>query len=156
MGIGISMQEGYQVVTERYPVWDAIPLGVREVWTVLVETMAGFARMLRVGFSPGDITGPVGIMQIGGAIAQTGLVNLMRFAAFLSVNLSIINLLPVPALDGGRIAFILLEKARGGKRIAPQQEGLVHLLGLLLLLAFTVVISYFDIVRIISGGSLVP
>jgi regulator of sigma E protease len=156
MGIGISMQEGYQVVAVRHPVWEAVPLGVREVWTVLVETIAGFARMFRVGFTPGDITGPVGIMQIGGAVAQTGLVNLMRFAAFLSVNLSIINLLPVPALDGGRIAFILLEKARGGKRFAPQQEGLVHLLGLLLLLAFTVVISYFDIVRIVSGGSLLP
>jgi regulator of sigma E protease len=156
MGIGISMQEGYQVITERYPVWRAIPLGVREVWVVLVDTIAGFARMFRVGISPGDITGPVGIMQIGGAIAQTGLVNLIRFAAFLSVNLSIINLLPLPALDGGRIAFILLERARGGKRFAPQHEGLVHLLGLLLLLAFTVVISYFDIVRIVSGGSLVP
>jgi regulator of sigma E protease len=156
MGIGISMQEGHGVVTERYPIWRAIPMGIQEVWTVLVDTLAGFVRMFRVGISPGDIAGPVGILQIGGAVAQTGLVNLMRFAGFLSVNLSIINLLPLPPLDGGRIAFVLLEKARGGKRFAPQQEGLVHLLGLLLLLAFMVVVSYFDIVRMMNGGSLAP
>jgi regulator of sigma E protease len=118
--------------------------------------LTGFARLVRVGISPGDITGPVGIFQISGAIAQTGLTNLMRFTAFLSVNLLILNLLPLPALDGGRIAFIVLEKMRGGRRVAPQQEGLVHFVGLLVLLALTVVISYFDILRILGGGSPLP
>ncbi len=156
MGIVIMMQEGYQVQTVRHPIWEAIPLGLREVWIVFQETIAGFVRMFRVGISPGDIAGPVGILQLGGAVAQTGVANLMRFVAFLSVNLSIINLLPVPPLDGGRIAFILLEKLRGGKRFAPQYEGFAHFIGLILLLAFMAVVSYFDIVRILGGGSVVP
>jgi regulator of sigma E protease len=131
-------------------------MGVREVWAVFGDTLRGFARMFRVGLSPSEIAGPVGIVAIGGAVAQTGLTNLIRFAAFLSINLFIINMLPLPALDGGRIAFILLEKLRGGKRFAPQTEGLVHLIGMLLILVFTVVVSYFDIVRIAGAGGVLP
>jgi regulator of sigma E protease len=152
MGVTIAMQQGYEVKTVRYPIWEAVYLGVREVWMTFVLMITGFARMFRVGISPGDITGPVGIFQISGAIAQTGLTNLMRFTGFLSLNLLILNLLPLPALDGGRIAFVVLEKMRGGRRVAPQQEGLVHFVGLLVLLALTVVISYFDILRILGGS----
>ena len=156
IGIVIGMKEDFQVVTVRNPVWKAIPLGVREVWTVLSETIAGFVRMIRVGIAPGDIAGPVGIVQIGGAVAQTGLANLMRFIGLLSVNLFVINMLPFPMLDGGRIAFVLLEKIRGGRRVTPERESLVHWIGLLVLLGLMVVISYFDIVRIFGGGSLTP
>jgi regulator of sigma E protease len=156
MGIVVRMKEGYELQTEREPFWRAIPLGVREVASVLVDMVSGFAHMFRFGVRSGDIAGPVGIVQIGGVIAQTGVTNLLRFTAFLSVNLFVINMLPLPALDGGRIAFILLEKLRGGKRVAPQQEGLVHFIGLLLILAFTAVVSYYDILRIFSGESLLP
>ena len=154
MGVTIAMEPGYEVITERYPIWEAIYLGVREVWTTLSLMITGLARMFRVGVRPGDITGPVGIFEISGIVAQTGLANLMRFIGFFSINLSMINMLPLPALDGGRIAFILLEKVRGGRRVAPQREGLVHFVGLLLLLALTVVISYFDILRILNRGAL--
>ena len=156
MGITIAMQPGYEIKTVRYPVWEAAYLGVREVWMTLVLIITGFIRMFRVGISPGDITGPVGIFQMSGAIAQTGVVNLMRFTAILSINLFILNLLPLPALDGGRIAFILLEKIRGGRRVEPQREGFVHFIGLLVLLALMVVISYFDILRIFGGGTPQP
>lgn len=156
MGVTIGMQPGYEIRTIRYPIWEAGYLGAREVWMTLVLIITGFIRMFRVGISPGDITGPVGIFQMSGVIAQTGVVNLMRFTSFFSVNLFILNLLPLPALDGGRIAFILLERIRGGKRVAPQQEGFVHFIGLLVLLALMVVISYFDILRIFGGGSALP
>ena len=156
VGIVISLAEGFEVRTLRHPIWEAIPLGIREVWSVLGDTIAGFLHMFRVGLSASGIVGPVGIVQLGGAVAQTGLVNLMRFAALLSVNLFIVNLLPIPALDGGRIVMILLEKVRGGRRFAPEQEGLVHFIGMLLLLAFTAVVSYYDLVRIFSSGSAAP
>lgn len=156
VGIVVRMAEGFEVLTLRYPIWKAIPLGIREVWNVLGDTIAGFLYMFRVGVSAGGIVGPVGIVQLGGAVAQTGLANLMRFAGMLSVNLFIVNLLPIPALDGGRIAVILLEKVRGGRRFAPEQEGLVHFIGLLVLLAFTAVVSYYDLVRIFGGGSAAP
>ena len=156
MGISITMGDDVEWVTERSPVWQAVPMAVREVGLVLVETVRGFAQMIRGGVSSGAIAGPVGIVQLGAAVVQTGLSNLMRFVAFLSINLFVVNLLPLPALDGGRIAFILLEKFRGGRRLAPEREGLVHLLGLLLLLGLVAIVSYFDIARILGGGRLLP
>jgi len=156
MGIVIAMQEGYELKTIRHPIWEAILLGIREVWMALVLVISGFIRMFRIGIKPEDIAGPVGLFQISGAVARTSVANLMHFTAFLSLNLFIINLLPLPPLDGGRIAFILLEKLRGGRRIAPQQQGLVHFVGLLLILAFMLIVSYFDILRIFSGTSPLP
>jgi regulator of sigma E protease len=69
------------------------------------------------------------------------------------MNLAIFNLLPIPMLDGGRIFFVLLEAVRGGKRIPPEREGMVHLVGFALLMTFVVVVSINDILRIISGES---
>ena len=74
----------------------------------------------------------------------------------ISINLGIFNLLPFPGLDGGRLIFVLLEWVRRGKRISPQKEGLVHMIGFFTLLALILVISYFDISRIIQGESLLP
>jgi len=156
MGITIGMQEGYQVKTVHHPPWEAAWLGVREVWATILLTIAGFVQMFRGAISPKELTGPVGIFQISGMVAQTGLVNLIRFTGFLSVNLCILNLLPIPGLDGGRIALILLEKIRGGRRMAPQQESLINFLGLVLIMAFLLIVSYFDILRISSGGISLP
>nr|MBC7243991.1 site-2 protease family protein [Chloroflexota bacterium] len=156
MGITIGMQEGYQFKTVRHPPWEAAWLGLREVGTTLLLTVAGFVQMFQGTVSPKEITGPVGIFQISGLVAQSGLVNFMHFTGFLSVNLFILNLLPVPGLDGGRIFLILLEKLRGGRRMAPQQEGLINFIGLMLLMAFMLVVSYFDILRIAQGGSPLP
>ena len=101
-----------------------------------------------------DLSGPVGIARITGEVVeQAGWIRLIELAALLSLNLAIINILPLPMLDGGRIFFILVEIARRGKRISPEREGLVHLLGFAALLIFIVVISYFDIVRAVSGES---
>jgi regulator of sigma E protease len=81
---------------------------------------------------------------------------LLEFAAFLSINLGLINIFPLPGLDGGRIAFVLLEAVRHGKRISPKTEGLVHFIGFALLMVFILAITYQDIIRIISGESLIP
>ena len=66
-----------------------------------------------------------------------------------------LNLLPLPALDGGRLAFIVVEIARRGKRVAPEREGLVHVVGLMVLLTLMFVIAFVDINRIFSGGSFI-
>jgi regulator of sigma E protease len=76
---------------------------------------------------------------------------ILTLAATLSMSLAVINLLPIPGLDGGRLAFILLEVVRGGKRISPEKENLVHLAGFVLLIALIVVISFSDIARLIGG-----
>ena len=74
---------------------------------------------------------------------------LLAFAAFLSINLAIINLFPLPGLDGGRLAFVLLEAVRR-KRISPRRENLVHLAGMLLLIVLLIVISYYDLMRVMG------
>lgn len=156
MGVSIGMQEGWRFETVRRPIWEAAWLGLREVWMALTLTAKGLGMLFRGSVSPRELTGPVGIFQMSGVVARTGVANLMRFTGLISVNFSLLNLLPIPALDGGRIAFILLEKLRGGRRVAPQREGLIHLIGLVLLLVLMLLVSYFDLLRIYSGQMPLP
>jgi regulator of sigma E protease len=96
--------------------------------------------------SVNEIMGPVGIVQAVGTVAKTGLINLLAFSALISVNLGLFNLLPFPALDGGRILFVLAEAVRG-KPLPPEKEGYIHYLGFLLLIALLIFATYRDIVR---------
>ena len=152
---GITVANGStQVVKRGYSVWEAIPRG----WEQIAATFVLVRNRIRswiAGGEPIDLSGPVGIARLTGEVVeQVGWVRLIELAALLSLNLAIINILPLPMLDGGRIFFILIEIARRGKRISPEREGLVHLAGFGALLLFIVVISYFDIVRAVEGESL--
>jgi regulator of sigma E protease len=89
-------------------------------------------------------------------MAKAGISPLLEFAALISINLAIINLFPFPGLDGGRIIFVAIEWVRRGKRISPKREGLVHLIGFIVLILLLVVISYYDIAHIIQGESTLP
>jgi regulator of sigma E protease len=142
-------------VRESYPFWKAIPMGVSECIETYVLFKNGIISML-IGTEPAVVTGPVGIAQITGQAARAGLSYLLEFAAFFSINLAIINIFPLPALDGGRIAFVLLEWVRRGKRVSPRIESIVHSIGFFALIAAMVAITYQDIIRIIAGGSLIP
>ncbi|PKH46171.1 peptidase [Dehalococcoides mccartyi] len=73
---------------------------------------------------------------------------LLEFTAFLSLNLAIINLLPLPALDGGRIFFVFIEWIRGGRRISPKVENLIHMIGFFLLIGLMLTVTFQDIIRI--------
>jgi regulator of sigma E protease len=140
---------------ESYPFWEAIPMGVHEC----IETYVLFKNVIIsmfIGTAPAVVGGPVAIAQITGEAARAGLSYLLEFAAFFSINLAIINIFPLPALDGGRIAFVLLEWLRRGKRVSPRIEGMVHLVGFMALIAAMVAITYQDILRIITGESLIP
>jgi regulator of sigma E protease len=139
---------------EKYSLWKAIPRG----WTATMDSLI-LARNQIIGLFHGgsgpDVAGPVGIAQTTGEVVdQAGWQALLDLAALLSINLAIINILPLPMLDGGRIAFVVLEIARRGKRVAPEKEALVHLVGLALIITFAVVVTYFDVARLIRGGSL--
>ncbi len=143
------------VISQHEPFWRAIPLGVKECIETFTLFKNGIISMF-IGAVPVELAGPVGIAQITGEVAKAGMSPLLEFAAFLSINLGIINLFPLPALDGGRIVFVLLEWVRRGKRISPKKEGLVHLIGFVLLIGAMLAVTYQDIIRIISGNSLIP
>jgi regulator of sigma E protease len=138
-----------------YPPWKAVPMGVIECIETYVLFKNAIISMF-TGVAPAVFVGPVGIAPIVGEAARTGLSYLLEFAAFFSINLAIVNIFPLPALDGGRIAFVLLEWLRRGKRVSPRIEGIVHYIGFMALLAVMLAITYQDIIRIITGESLVP
>ena len=154
MGVGISMPE-VTLVRESEPFWRAIPMGVVECAETFVLFKNEIIKWIIGAVSP-KIAGPVGIAQMTGEFVQAGLSPLLQFAAFLSINLGIINLFPLPALDGGRIVFVVLEWLRRGKRILPKTEGLIHLIGFAMLIGFILLVTYQDIIRIISGEGLLP
>ncbi len=137
------------------PFWRAIPMGISQTFETLVLFKNAILGLF-IGAVSLEIGGPVAIAEITGQAARAGVSPLLQFTAFLSINLAIINILPLPALDGGRIAFVLLEWLRRGKRISPKREGLVHLVGFIMLLAFMLAVTIQDIIRISGGDSLLP
>ncbi|MCL4424174.1 MAG: RIP metalloprotease RseP [Firmicutes bacterium] len=94
-----------------------------------------------------DFAGPIGITQMIGEATRTGLTNLLSLAGALSANLGLINLLPIPALDGSRLMFLLVEVVRG-KRLDPARENFIHFLGFALLIFLAIFIAYQDILRL--------
>jgi regulator of sigma E protease len=154
MGVRIRL-DNPTLVSRQYPFWKAIPMGVLECIETFVLFKNGVISMI-IGSIPTTVAGPVGIAQITGEVAQTGISPLLEFAAFLSINLALINLFPLPALDGGRIVFVLLEWIRRGRRISPKTEGMIHTMGFILLITTILLVTYQDILRIISGDSLLP
>ncbi|HLF77772.1 MAG TPA: site-2 protease family protein [Dehalococcoidia bacterium] len=107
------------------------------------------------GGAKAPVSGPIGIAQATGEVVkEAGWKSLMDLAALLSINLAVMNALPLPMLDGGRMAFVVIEVLRRGKRIAPAKEALVHLVGMAALLILVVVLSYFDVARIVRGDNL--
>ncbi len=143
------------IIRQHEPFWRAIPLGVGDCIDTFVLFKNGIIGMF-IGTAPAAVAGPVGIAQLTGEAARAGLGPLLEFAAFLSINLAIVNIFPLPALDGGRIAFVILEWLRRGKRVSPKVEGMVHLIGFGLLMAAVLLVTYQDILRIIGGGRLIP
>lgn len=148
IGIAIS-------TTKRYPLWQVIPMGARELVMTVIIWGEGLVSLFS-GKVSASFLGPLGIAQLTGEVAEVGLLPLLKISALISLILGIMNLLPLPATDGGRITFVLLEWVRRGKRIAPRTEGLVHLIGFAMLIAFFLAITYQDIMRIITGESLIP
>lgn len=142
----IGIRLGPEIVTVRHPVAQAVPLGLQRTG----QTLRLFWRGIQAIASrevPAQVAGPVGIAEMTGEAARAGLANLLQFTAFLSIQLAIFNMLPIPGLDGARLAFVAIEGARRGRRFNPQVEGLIHFVGLMLLISLMVVVTYQDILR---------
>lgn len=154
--LGIEFYEepiNLHIVSQSYSILEAVPKSVStlgEAFGLIISQM----RSWSAGGSAPSVGGPVAIFQLTGDANEAGPSYLIQFAAMLSFSLAIINILPLPALDGGRIVFVLLEVVRRGKRVSPRTEGLVHLVGFAMLIGLILVISYYDILRVIRGGSL--
>ena len=143
-----------RLVKESQSVLDAGQNALGRMLDILVLTKNSFHRWIAGGPDPG-LTGPIGIAQVTGEVAEVGVFPFFELVAVISISLGLINILPIPALDGGRLMFVLIEWARRGRRISPQREGLVHVIGFAILIGLIVVVSFFDISRILSGDSFI-
>ena len=144
--MGVTISYG----TKRVGLGYAIREGAAYCWEMagLVFKSLGMLFTGEAGLK--DMAGPVGIIQILGEATKSGWYYVLNLCVMLSVNLGIVNLFPIPALDGGRLFFILIEWVRG-KPIPPEKEGMVHLIGFGLLLIFVVVVTFNDVLRLIRG-----
>lgn len=144
---------GIQFVTlkERKNPVEALSMGMQQTWGWSYTTVKGLSDMLTSKISVKEnVGGPVKIFQQTGQYAKRGIDDLIIFAAILSINLGIFNLLPIPALDGGRLIFLLLELVRRGRRVDPKKEAYVHAAGMVFLLMLILLITYKDVAEIVS------
>ena len=145
-------------VVERPPLVDgpvdAVARGTSTAWTIAVQIPGGLADAIGglIGLNPDapDARGPIGIAQETGRILEAPLVSQLLFIGLLSVNLAVLNVLPFPPLDGGRIAVVLVEAVRR-RRLPAEREALIYLAGFAVLIALVILISINDIQRLISG-----
>jgi regulator of sigma E protease len=141
--IGISPKTYWQKASPL----KAIGLALERTWQIIALTFSAIIQMFTGKIGAGDVAGPVGIVQLIGESARFGLVYLVNLTALISINLGLLNLLPIPALDGSKLIFLAIEGLRG-KPIDAQKENLVTIIGFALLMTFMLFVTYQDIVRL--------
>jgi len=148
-GVGIAIANTAVV---KYPWYQAIWKGIKEtvyLTGAIIAALFGLVKDLIMGQSvAAEIGGPVRIAALTGQFADLGFAYLLQFTALLSINLAIINFLPIPALDGGRVLFLIIEKIKGSP-VKKEVEALVHNLSFILLILLILVITFNDIVNLI-------
>ena len=107
------------------------------IWISLIDLVSG-----KYGFH--DLSGPVGIVGAIGEASGLGIEYLLNLVTFITVNVGIFNLLPLPALDGGRFVFLVIEAIRK-KKISPEKEGMIHFIGLALLMCMMLLVTINDV-----------
>ena len=120
------------------------------VWSMLIEMVKFLGTVFQGTVQSGDVVGPVGTITTIAQAVRLGFETALRLAVLISVNLGFINILPFPALDGGRLSFMLVEMVRG-KPVAPQREGVVHFVGFVLLMALMAYLVVKDVSGLFGG-----
>jgi regulator of sigma E protease len=148
-----------QIEFERPSLIKVVPLTVQQFFEYIRLMFDGLIMIINGEVPLSQVAGPIGMGQLTSEIVEQATVPawvaVITITIILSLNLALLNLLPLPALDGGRLIFVLIEVVRRGRRVAPEKEGLVHLVGLVVLLTLMIAIAFVDIDRIISGQSFI-
>ncbi len=139
--VGIRLASA-QVV--KYPLYKSVFKGIKETFNMSMATLTAFWQLFSGKANFEQLSGPLGIVSLTGEMVNYGIVAVLRFMVILSINLAILNLLPIPALDGGRIMIMVLEKLFK-KDFKEETVNKIHYAGALLLILLMVVVTYFDI-----------
>jgi regulator of sigma E protease len=132
--------------TVRVGVAGALVGGVQQTWDMVDQTVAGLAAIVTTGQGADDLGGPIMIAHLSGEVAQLGIVSLISFIALLSVNLGLVNLLPIPVLDGGHLMFYAAEALRG-RPVPPRAQEYGYRVGICFIACVFVFVSWNDLVR---------
>ena len=133
---------------KHIPFIDAIMSSIQTLWAILSGTVAFILNIFSGSGSMEGLAGPIGIASMAGQAASKGILNLMYFIGILSMSLGIMNLIPLPALDGGQLFMLFIESIRK-KPLSLKTYQVVNLLGLSLFIILTVLVTYKDIVRLV-------
>lgn len=138
-------------IESRYEkgVMSSFKYAVNQTFFILEQMIDFLGKAITGNVSKDEVAGPVGIINVVGQAADAGMINVVFLAAVISINLGLFNLLPIPALDGGRIIFLLIELIRG-KKMDPEREGSIHFVGFVALMLLMVFTIYNDVSRIIK------
>ena len=143
--IGVNFQEEYNI--KNFNIIKGLEKGIA-TFLNLTGMLYKFLGMLITGkLGLGGVSGPVGVVKEIGNAAKTGVSNLIFLLAYININLGVFNLLPIPALDGGRAIFILIEMIFG-KKISQEKEGYIHMVGLILLLGLIAIVTIKDVIKL--------
>jgi len=130
--------------------FESMGLALQKTAMIVIMMLEALAQIV-LKLSGSELAGPIGVAQMAGEVAQLGFVPLLNFAAFLSLNLGIVNLFPIPALDGGHFVTLCVEAVRG-KPMSPKALEYTQKVGIVLLLLLMVLATKNDIVRVFTGG----
>lgn len=135
-----------QVIHLEPTALQSVSYAVSQTFFIVKEMLRGLVNMFS-GQAPADVAGPIGVAQMAGQFAQLGITSLLQFAAFVSLNLGLINLLPLPALDGGHIVLLMLEGIRR-KPLNKRTLYTIQTIGFALILTLFVMSTYSDLIRL--------
>ncbi len=150
LGVKLASQAIHGTEMYRMNVWDGLTYGFTRTWEMTALTLNVFGKMVTSAISPDNLGGPIAIAQLAGKTAEMGLVYFIGFLALISVNLGVLNLLPIPILDGGLLLYLALEKITG-KPLQPKVLEITQIMGLILIISLMVFAFYNDISRLFRG-----
>ena len=128
---------------------NAIKYSFKQTKNLLVQMYRILYYLITGNLSFDNLSGPIGIFSIVGNAAKSGFLNIIYLIAYLCINVAVINLLPFPAFDGGRVLFLIIEKIKGSK-VNPNIENAIHTIGFILLMILMIYVSYNDIIRLFT------
>lgn len=134
------------IIKRELGIFESLQKSLESFFSIFKDIFVGLGQLFTGKISKDDISGPIGVIKIIGNSAQMGVVNLAFMIAILSINIGCLNLVPIPALDGGRILFIILEML--GIKVNKRTEENIHRVGMLALMVLIIAVSFNDILKI--------
>lgn len=150
IGVRLAATPVHDPVVYRMGLVDGVSFGFIRTWEMTAMTLEVLTKMATAAISPENLGGPIAIAQLAGKTAELGLVAFLSFLALISVNLAVLNLLPIPVLDGGHLVYIGLEKVRG-KALSPATMEKTQIIGISLIVMLMLFAFYNDLARLFRG-----